>query len=82
MPDAAATDFVSWFKRHGTQDERVGLCDWPGMGRGAVALEDIEVNINMPKDERSELCDNQKGYGWQEEQQLMCYSLDDTINDR
>jgi SET domain-containing protein 6 len=42
--DLQATSFVAWFKRHGTQHNAIGLTTFPGMGRGAVALEDIPVH--------------------------------------
>lgn len=44
--DKAATQFTEWFKRHGTQHAAIGLAEFPGMGRGAVALEDIAVSCN------------------------------------
>lgn len=41
--DIAAERFVDWFKTHGTQHAALGLADFPGMGRGAIALDDIPV---------------------------------------
>ena len=41
--DRAATAFLQWFSQHGTQHPCIGLCDFPGMGRGVVALQDLPV---------------------------------------
>lgn len=41
--DEAAGRFVDWFKTHGSQHVSAGLTDFAGMGRGAIALDDIAV---------------------------------------
>ncbi|KAI0745272.1 SET domain-containing protein [Earliella scabrosa] len=43
MTDSVAGDLVSWFERqHGTLDKTsMGIVDFPGHGRGAIALKDI-----------------------------------------
>lgn len=41
--DEVAERFVKWFQTHGSQHASIGLTDFPGMGRGAVALDDIAV---------------------------------------
>lgn len=41
--DEVASTFIDWFKRHGSQHASIGLTDFPGMGRGAIALDDIPV---------------------------------------
>lgn len=44
VQDEQATAFLNWFtKNGGTLHSAVGITQFPGMGRGAVALEDIEV---------------------------------------
>ena len=45
MAEQVAANFVSWFlSQNGTLDtEKVGIVDFPGHGRGAVALQDIPV---------------------------------------
>ena len=41
--DAVAARFVDWFKQHGEQSDAIALKQFPGMGRGAIALRDIAV---------------------------------------
>lgn len=41
--DTTAEHFIDWFKLHGSQHASIGLTEFPGMGRGAIALDDIEV---------------------------------------
>ena len=41
--DEAATAFLQWFSQHGMQHPGIGLCDFSGMGRGVVALQDLPV---------------------------------------
>jgi hypothetical protein len=38
-------DFLKWFEKHGGYlNPSVGITDFPHMGRGAVALRDIEAS--------------------------------------
>ncbi|KAL7008056.1 Ribosomal lysine N-methyltransferase 4 [Cystobasidiomycetes sp. EMM_F5] len=39
--DDEADQFAQWFRSHGQQHPSVGICHFAGMGRGAVALDDI-----------------------------------------
>ena len=47
MTSAAAADFVAWFQsQNGTLDSSsMGIVDFPGHGRGAIALKDIPVRL-------------------------------------
>ena len=43
--------FVEWFKSNGGEANKVGLRDFPGMGKGVSAIEDIQVDekvLNIP----------------------------------
>ncbi|GAA6025653.1 hypothetical protein JCM10207_008926 [Rhodosporidiobolus poonsookiae] len=49
-------DFVDWFKTSGgTVHSAVGLVQWPGAGRGGIALEDIEPDTLLFSIPRSTL---------------------------
>jgi len=42
----AESDFLNWFKSNGgSLHSAVGFQQFDGMGRGAVALQDIEVSL-------------------------------------
>ena len=43
--NASAADFVAWFEAHNgfLDSTRMGIVDFPGHGRGAIALSDIPV---------------------------------------
>ncbi|KAK9898334.1 SET domain-containing protein [Cystobasidium minutum MCA 4210] len=50
--DTTAEHFIDWFKLHGSQHASIGLTEFPGMGRGAIALDDIEedtVLFSIPR---------------------------------
>lgn len=45
MATAAEERFIQWFREVGGElTPKLGLRDFEGMGRGAVALDDIEVS--------------------------------------
>lgn len=46
MADSSAVTFATWFEQqHGTLDKTsMGIVDFPGQGRGAIALKDIPVH--------------------------------------
>lgn len=54
--DTTAEHFVEWFKAHGSQHASIGLTDFPGMGRGAVALDDIAVRSVAASGDTCLLC--------------------------
>ncbi|KAH9892722.1 SET domain-containing protein [Cubamyces lactineus] len=75
MPEQVAANFVSWFlSQHGTLDtEKVGIVDFPGHGRGAVALQDIPEDYTLftiPRDltlsMRTSSLPNLMGKSWKE----------------
>lgn len=45
MSEQVASEFVNWFQlQHGNLDTaKVGIVEFPGHGRGAIALQDIPV---------------------------------------
>ena len=47
MASTADETFLAWFlSQGGSIDSAVGLSTFPGMGRGAVALQDIKVTLD------------------------------------
>ncbi|KAI0335074.1 SET domain-containing protein [Cubamyces sp. BRFM 1775] len=75
MPEQVAANFVTWFlSQNGTLDtEKVGIVDFPGHGRGAVALQDIPEDhtlFTIPRDltlsMRTSSLPNLMGKSWKE----------------
>ncbi|OSD07030.1 SET domain-containing protein [Trametes coccinea BRFM310] len=75
MAESAASDFLTWFQsQKGKVDtERVGIVDFPGQGRGAVALQDIPEDYTLftiPRDltlsMRTSALPNLMGKAWKE----------------
>ncbi|KAJ8486926.1 hypothetical protein ONZ51_g4522 [Trametes cubensis] len=75
MAEQVAANFVSWFlSQNGTLDtEKVGIVDFPGHGRGAVALQDIPEDYTLftiPRDltlsMRTSSLPNLMGKSWKE----------------